>query len=168
MNTHAAKTVRWSVMWLGKNGFIVEKDFENDIMSAVATYHKLQEAGKKWVTLRSKNVGFAPPAYITEHEEESWVIVKRGRKRYKRKVVTVMNLMRENNLQGLFWCPYCHVLRKFTRAEDEQNLMCPVCEVTTRDFHVRNHNPNAIVVSESNRRVRSQNGKPVRKRRGRS
>lgn len=163
MNTHAAKTVRWSVMWLGKNGFIVEKDFDNDLSSALAAYVKLKDARKKWVTLRTKNVGFAPPARLTAHEEETWEIVRRRGKRFKRKVVVVTNKLIELNARGYFWCAYCHEVRMFVRAEDEVNMMCPVCETTTRDFHIRYHNPKAVTIGMRRNTIRSNNGATARR-----
>ena len=165
MNLDSARHVKWSVMWLGKNGYIVEKDFGIDLTGAIEAYMTLKVAKKKWVTLRSKNVGFPPPPRIAEREDITWKIVRRKGKRYRMKVVEIVNAMHEHNIQGDWWCPYCRELRKFVRAEDEVNLMCPVCEVTTRDFHVRNYNPNAIVVSQVNQRRRAPRAKakPVRR-----
>src|SRR5213082_95133 len=99
-------------MWLGKRG-IVEKKFDTDFGGALEAYVTLRRSGKKLVTLRSCNVGFPPPDHITHHEIVSWEIVRRKGKRFKKQVVTEVDLMMEYNEKGTWWCPYCITLRPF-------------------------------------------------------
>ena len=143
MNTmHHSMTgshARWAVLWIGKKGWVV-KDFENDIYSAMELYMKVGNAGKKGATLLCRNVGF-PPA-----------------RKYAGK-------MEAYNRAGITWCPYCRQLRKFKKTNGfyvddiyypQVNMQCPVCGITTENYHVKRHNPaygghtsNAV---ESNRR----------------
>jgi hypothetical protein len=120
-------------MWLGKKGFMVEKKFDTDFKSALAAYVTLKEANKRYVTLRSLNAGFSPPDRIARR-------------------------MRQYNDKGIYWCPYCIQLREFREIPIEGIVECPVCEVTSRDFHVRKHNPKAelMIYRQVPRRTRGK------------
>lgn len=167
INNHSIVNARWEVIWLGKRG-LVRKEFEHDFSDALRTYALLKSNGKKLVTLRCMNVGFPPPSHITHHEEVSWQIVTRRGKRLRRKTVTVVNLMGQHNEKGVWWCPYCIQLRPFKLKQDwtgRKHMVCPVCGINERNFHVRQHNPKAIVVEYSRRRRGSRRRAPVRRTR---
>lgn len=140
---------RWEVRWRGKNGNIVAKPFDDDFGKAIETYAKLQAAGKQLVTLRSCNVGFAPPDRITHHERTTYKAVMRGGKKYKKKVTEIIDLMPALNRKGVWWCPYCIQLRRFDqdRAYRAEVVMkCPVCEITNYNWHVKRWNPVAKTI----------------------
>lgn len=159
---------RWEVLWLGKRG-ITRKAFEHDFSEALRTYVLLKSNGKKLVTLRCCNVGFPPPSTITASPVTTWRVVTRGGRRYKKKEITYVDRMPELNREGILWCPYCIALRPYKIVKEYRQVLmvCPVCRITSRDFHVRRHNPQASVI-EYRRvrapRARSRNGRQVRRR----
>jgi hypothetical protein len=139
---------RWEVIWrppASSNGY-AHKRFDEDFGAALKLYSKLEQAGRKGVTLRCCNIGFPPPVSITEHEQVSYKIVKRGGKRYRRKVITYEDLMPDYNARGIYWCPYCIKLRRFEADTLKRSVHCPVCSVSTKDFYVRLHNPKATTI----------------------
>ena len=158
---------RWSVMWLGKRG-IVEKKFDTDFAGALEAYVTLKKAGKKLVTLRSCNVGWRPPDHIIHHEVVSYKVVRRHGKRYKQKIVDEVDLMNDYNTRGIWWCPYCIKLRPFKKVRNvltgQEQMRCPVCTISERDWHVRRWNPQAKVL-EYRRRTRGRKSRAVRARR---
>lgn len=155
--------VKWSVIWR-KKGKWVRKRFGNDLGEAIALYEAKHD---QHPTIHSDNVGFPPPDRITHHERVKWEIVVKKGKRYKKKVVTVHNLMREYNDKGVWWCPYCIKLRpfKFIKTERGPEMYCPVCQISNYDFHVRKHNPKAAIIEQAKIQRRTTNGKPRRRRR---
>ena len=149
---------RWEVRWLGKKG-LVRKRFDDDFGAALKFYCLLREGGKKVVTLRSCNVGFPPPKRITEHEVQTWEVVTRRGKKYKRRVTTTVDLMEEYNLRGIWWCPYCIKLRKFKQIKDEFGrplTLCPVCDISNWDWYVKRYNPQAKIIEYRKRRTRGR------------
>jgi rubrerythrin len=154
------------VIWLGKKG-LVRKEFEEDFGDALRTYHLLKSNGRKLVTLRCMNVGFPPPESVTAEEVVTWKAVTRKGKRYKVKDIATVNRMPALNDEGIWWCPYCIQLRPFKLTKDwtgQPHMVCPVCKVNERNFHVRQHNPKAIIVEYSRRRRRRNRGRSVRRR----
>jgi rubrerythrin len=146
---------------------MVRKEFEHDFSEALKFYTLLKSNGRRLVTLRCTNVGFPPPSTITDHEVVSYSVVTRKGKRYKRKEVTYVNLMIKYNDEGTWWCPYCIQLRPFKLVKDwtgQPHMVCPICKVNERNFHVRQHNPKAIIVEYSRRRRRRSSRARVRKR----
>jgi hypothetical protein len=144
-------------MWKGKKGYIVEKKFDNDFAGALDAYTTLKAAGKKWVTLRCCNVGFAPPRNITHAPVATYKIVTRGGKKYKKKVITETDLMPEYNAKDVWWCPFCIKLRRFYRDTDEPYrvvMRCPVCEISNYDWHVKRWNPQAKTIEFRRARVK--------------
>jgi hypothetical protein len=135
---------RWEVRWV-KDKRIARKGFGTDFGAALERYETLKRRGMKLVVLRCTNVGFPPPSRLTAHEIESWKIVRRNGKRYKKKVVTVVNLLEELNAEGKFWCPYCIKVLPFrlTRFGKRVAMVCPVCDVDTGNFWTKYHNPKA-------------------------
>jgi hypothetical protein len=139
----------WEVRWIGtKKKVIVHKVFDEDFGGALALYTKLKKAQRAGVTLRCMNVGFAPPDRITHHEVERWEVVQRRGKRYKRKVVDIVDMMRDYNARGIWWCPYCIQLRLFRDRSTPGQLLfeCPVCEISNYNWHVKRWNPMAKTV----------------------
>jgi hypothetical protein len=143
--TVAIARTKWSVLWL-KKGEVIWTDFGEDFSKAIDIYTKAVKANKKAATLRCNNVGFPPPAKITE--AVAYKIVKRKGKRYKKK--TVVNRMKELNAKGWIWCPYCVRMRQFIKTDgfefegiwvDRPAFECPMCEISSADSNVRKYNP---------------------------
>lgn len=158
---------KWEVIWLGKQG-MVRKGFEHDFSDALRTYDLLRSSGRKLVTLRCKNVGFPPPSSITQHEVITWRVVTRSGKRRKAKTLTYVNRMSELNDVGKWWCPYCIKLLPFKLTKDwtgRKHMVCPLCGVNEKNFHVRQHNPKAIIVEYSRRTRRARSARPRRRTR---
>jgi hypothetical protein len=127
---------RWEVIWLGKRR-LVRKEYGQDFSEALRTYYLLKSHGKKVVTLRCQNVGFPTPKSV----------------RY----------MQAANLKGIYWCSYCIQLRRFKTDEFKRFMYCPVCEATTRDFHIRQANPKAVSIGYGRSR-RGRRSRRVRRR----
>lgn len=134
---NAPERANWEVLWV-KNGKIQRKDCAHDLVEALRIYEMVKNAGRKNVTLRCKNFGFAPPTKLQPHE----VVVKK--KRYLK--VPLKKL----NAEGIWWCPYCMKLRRFKRSNNfgiagvvvrEVRHVCPMCGISHRDHHVRKWNP---------------------------
>lgn len=184
MTAHSLTYANWSVMWVAK-GRIIEKKCGTDLQEALRIYGLATKGEKRALTLRCCNIGHSPPKKITRHPEHyvETVKVRRGKhkgERVKVKRVRYVNLMERYNNEGIFWCPYCMKLRRFntvtklkidgiewTPSRKEVLLQCPMCQITTKDFHVRQHNPKAIVLSY-HRRVRVSRKKEKNGRRKRS
>jgi len=160
---NAPERARWQVLWV-KDGKVHKKDFEHDLMAAVELREKLVQGDRKNVTLRCCNMGFPPPEkYLPKQVKmkrkfDPPKIVTRGGKRYKQRfeIVTVTkDPMKDLNLRGVWWCPYCQKFRRFikqngmyvgkTRVADVAQA-CPICRITHRDHNVRKWNPLAIQV----------------------
>jgi glutaredoxin len=155
-------------LWIGANGKRQRKDFGPDLMSAVDAYSLLKAHKRKDVTLRCKNMTFAPPDKYADREE---VIVFRNGKRFKGKKITEPRRYRVRmfalNRRGIWWCPYCQRMRRFVKREgDYPALACPVCGATHRlvsRFNpmaeyvtVRVQDPNRASTQRSQRRRRSR------------
>ena len=41
---------------------------------------------------------------------------------------------------GTYYCPYCGDERRYYLTEDRETGICPICHISTRDFHVRQAN----------------------------
>lgn len=158
---------RWEVRWVGKKKTIVHKVFDEDFGGALELYTKLKEARRAGVTLRCMNVGFAPPRRITHHEVERWELVRKRGKRYKRKVIDVVDMMKDYNARGIWWCPYCITLRRFKDRSTQGQLLfeCPVCEISNYNWHVKRWNPMAKTVEFRAQRRSSARNRPKRVRR---
>jgi hypothetical protein len=94
-------------------------------------------------------------------------VVTRKGKKFKKKVITVVNFMDEYNQKGIWWCPYCIKLRRFEFTETERGpeMFCPVCGCGNYLFEVRRHNPHAAIIEMHKRQRRTQSVKPRRRRR---
>jgi hypothetical protein len=164
-----ADHMKWSVMWLVvKDGdySIIDKDMDNDLSEAIRLYTKAKAAGKKFATLRCRNVGFAPAErfrpYVARVRDKRWIRGKRQKGVTKYKFVTKVPMLKLNR-KGIFWCPYCREMRKFQDQSafffegiivDAPGIYCPICGVSHRDWHVRKWNPIAkrMWVDETNTR----------------
>lgn len=167
-----ADYTRWRVSWIvRKKGklVVVEKEFGDDLTSALRLYMKAKNAEKPFATLICKNVGWPPPVALRPYDR--WEVVKRDGKKYKRKVHEVPLDIR--NGEGVFWCPYCRELRTFRRYAEFRGskhvvLKCPICGISHRDHHVRKWNPLAARMPDHiERQTRRSNGRQrTRRRRG--
>lgn len=149
---------KWSVYWYSKKrGKFVRKRFHEDVGGAIKFY--TENLDRTGITLHADNHGYPPPLRITEHERETWEIVRRKGKKFKKKVITVVNLMEEYNRKGIWWCPYCIKLRRFEEVETERGveLCCPVCWVS--HFMVRNYNPLASQIEFHTKPQRTSSAK---------
>jgi hypothetical protein len=167
--------VRWQVFWVAKKGkkkYIVEKEFGNDLTGAIALYTKAKAAGKPFVTLRSKNVAFPPPAKYQPHLE--WEVqkkkVKRNGKYYirKKRVQVEVTPMVIVNHRGVVWCPYCREFRHFLKQDAFrfEGILVPkpgyycLCGISSENGMIRRYNPDPPRVVT---RTRRSNG-PTRRR----
>jgi hypothetical protein len=149
-------------MWK-KDGKWYQKATGDDFGAAQELMTKLQQTTRTNVSIRSMNVGFPPPARITEYEEIDYVVrLVKGVKK-KVKVVTVINLLEQYNDEGHYWCSYCIKVRKFQRTllGQREAMVCPACGITTRDGNIRRYNPKATNIDA---RTRRPNGRRVRRR----
>lgn len=156
-----SSNTRWSVIWWSKKGKrFIEKKFGNDLPSAMKLHAQVVQLGAPMATLRSCNVGFAPPDHLRPHTKTMYRKVKRGRKIKRVPVEVSITPMREYNLKGAWWCPYCIKLRKFEQQDGamfydghgEQyvpgpGMYCPVCQISHTDHHVRKWNPQAQTIA---------------------
>lgn len=162
-NQHWTRYQNWSVFWYSaKRGKYVRKRFGEDIGAAIKFFGENQQ--RKGITLHPDNHGYPPPKRITEHERTTWSVVTRKGKKYKKKVVTVVNLMNEYNRKGIWWCSYCVKLRRFELIQTEHGpeMYCPVCKVSHR--LVKQHNPQASAIEMHKAQRRTTNGKRRRRR----
>jgi rubrerythrin len=167
VNQHMIDHINWSVFWYSKKKKRwVRKRFKDDLTGALKffTTHVTTHTG---ITLHSDNKGFPPPRRITEHERETWVVVKRKGKRYKKRTTEIVNLMDEYNAKGIWWCPGCVQLRKFIFVETDKGptMYCPVCGHNNWMFHVRRHNPKASVIEQGKRQRRTRGNRRSRRSR---
>ena len=155
-----AQRARWAVMWVyvSKRGSrkLFRKDFRDDYASAEELYLRARQANKPYATLACVNMGFPPPEPLRPR-----LVRKRGRiaGTNKKKIVTVMfDPLREKNLTGELWCPYCRQLRTFIMKKNvqidnirfrEPRYVCPICKISHRDFNVRHWNPTAAIHMDS-------------------
>lgn len=146
--------IHWEVRWVTlKNGdyAIHVKDCAHDLTMAVSIYSRVKQAKRRFVTLRSCNVGFAPPAKYQPY----WVTKKKKERTSRNKVITVPHHVRKLpmkplNNKGIYWCPYCREMRRFQTQKGfvidgivvpEKGMFCPICGVRETDYHVRKWNP---------------------------
>ena len=146
VNQHMYDYAKWSVFWRNKKGKFVRKRFYEDLQGALRFMR--DNPDRPVLTLHSDNLGFPPPRRITHFEEHGWTVVKRKGKRYKKRVVTIVNRMHDYNQKGIWWCPYCIQLRRFEFAETERGpeMFCPVCGCGNYLFEVRRYNPHAAII----------------------
>lgn len=153
-----AQRSRWEVLWI-KKGRVVGKDCGADFAEALRIYGLALQAGKKGATLRCKNMSFAPPEKYADHET---IVVTRGGKRYKKTVViypyVYHHRMTEMNLKGIWWCPYCVKMRRFTKKDRITGpvMECPMCKASNQLGTVKMYNPHAS--RDLGRRTRSDKG----------
>lgn len=166
--------VKWEVIWVVKKEGklrIVDKQFGNDLTSAINLWVKAKAAGKHMATLRCKNVAFPPPEKYQPYLE--WEVQKvNGRKKRVQVQVTPMVIV---NHRELVWCPYCREFRKF-RLQDgyrhegryvpQPGYYC-ICGINSENPMVRTYNPNPPRVIQ---RIRRSNGpkRSTRTSKGRS
>lgn len=144
-NQHMIDNIRWSVFVIVRRRR-KRKKFGRDFQLALRFYGECREKGYT-ACLHSDNAAFPPPARLTEVAVESWEIVRRKGKRYKKRITKIINRMNDLNAEGKFWCPYCIQLRRFETDPETQGLIsCQMCGITSRDHHVRAHNPKAVIV----------------------
>jgi hypothetical protein len=163
-NKHWTRYQNWSVFWFSKKkGKYVRKRFHEDLGAALKFFGENQH--RPGITLHPDNHGYPPPKRITEHERVTWEVVRRKGKKYKKKVVTIVNLMNDYNAKGIWWCSYCVKLRRFKSVETERGpeMYCPVCGCSHRI--VKEHNPKALVIEMHKAQRRTPNAKPRRRRR---
>lgn len=162
-NQYWVDHLNWSVYWR-KKGKWVRKRFRDDFPGALKFFLTKLEMTP---TLHSDNRGWPPPKRITAYERVSWKVVSRGGKKYKKRVVTVVNLMREYNDKGVWWCPYCVKLRPFKLMQTDRgpSMYCPVCTIDNYDFHVRKHNPKAAIIEQA--KIQRRTSAKSRRRRSR-
>lgn len=171
---------RWAVLWLvkkpGRKPYLIEKEFGSDLVEALRIRDLALAAGKKFVTLRSMNVGFPPPERLRPHYETQvtgYKVVKRKGKKYKKKVTAEVWVipMGDLNAEGKWWCPYCMKLRRFELRDgygvDDPAYHCQICNISSRDWHVRKWNPaaNRFYTHPPRKRAgRAGNGRKRRRR----
>jgi hypothetical protein len=170
--------VKWEVFWVAvkkKRKVLIVKDFGNDLTGAIDLYTKAKKAGKPFVTLRSKNVAFPPPAkYQPRLEWETYKVKVRGRTKpvKKRRQVEVIPMVIVNH-RGVVWCPYCREFRHFQKQDGfrlrDSEEMRPhrvreegiyvqavgyycICGINTENGMVRKYNPNPPRVVQQTRR----------------
>lgn len=160
---HGQARSRWSVYYYRK-GKWRRKRFKEDFTAALKFYTENVET--TGLTLHCDNVAFPPPDRIRFHERESWEIVTRKGKKYKKRKVTVVNLMEDYNRKGIWWCGYCIKLRRFKEIQTDRGteMCCPVCWVS--NYMVRDHNPFATVIEYHKTQRRTPGARKKRKRRG--
>lgn len=165
MNNAARWEVRW---WNHKKRTMVRKTYDTDFALALERYHDLRSKGYTLVTLRCANVGFSPPARLIADEVETWEVVTRKGKRFKKKVITVVDHMEELNLEGKYWCPYCIKVLPFRQIDHygETLMVCPLCDISSRDWHVKRWNPGAKTIEFRAQRVRTRVGDSTRQSKG--
>ncbi len=170
----APQRARWAVMWVAVNGRrrVIRKDFKDDLASATELYLKAHDAGKPYATLACVNMGFPPPMELRPH-----TVWKRGRNKRTRKIETVKVLvrpLRELNMEGKLWCPYCRQIRKFVLRKrfeldgivvDDPRYICPICKISNRDHHVRYWNPTADIHMSSALAALTRRPRTTRRRR---
>lgn len=177
--TDSAARAKWQVTWVAK-GNRFEEDFLDDLNGALALRDKLVAAGRKDVTLRSKNVAWPPPEEYRPHVVTKKIlkgtrIVRRKGKRYRKKIYKEVDVevhkMKQANAIGWWWCPYCVKFRKFDKCDGfehdgiwvpQPGMYCPACGISHFDFAVRRHNPQANLLTY--RRARQSKTKTRRKR----
>lgn len=162
-NRHWTRYQNWSVFWYSKNKKKwLRKRFREDVAAAIKFFGENQH--RPGITLHPDNHGYPPPRRFTEHERVKWKVVRIKGKKYKKKVVTIVNLMDEYNAKGIWWCSYCIKLRRFETIQTEYGpeMFCPVCGVSHR--LVRQHNPKALEVEMHKAQRRTQSAKRRRRR----
>lgn len=152
---------RWSVMWYStKKKRVFEVEYDHDLNGAIELYMKVKAQGKKMATLCSPNVAFPPPEKYLPHTKTVVTkkkITRNGKTRTK-KIRTEVEVvpMREVNLKGITWCPYCREFRKFRKQDGftldgrfvaTPGLHCPMCGNSHRNHHVRKYNPSMELLS---------------------
>lgn len=158
IGANAPDRANWEVLWI-KDGRIQRKDCGHDLVEALRIRDLALEGGRKAVTLRCKNFGFAPPVELQPRVVTVKVpldppkIIRRNGKRYKktheRKDMLKIPL-KQKNVEGIWWCPYCMKLRRFKKTNSfkvdgitvrDVRHVCPMCGISHRDHNVRRWNP---------------------------
>jgi hypothetical protein len=161
-NNFWIKNLSWSVFWYSKKkDKWVRKRFKDDFNAALKFYSTHSYPG---ITLHVDNHSFSPPVRITEHSEVQWEIIRRNGKRYKKKVIRLVNLMDDYNRKGIWWCGYCIQLRRFILIESDKGpeMYCPVCTASHRIN--RQYNPQAQLIEMHKQQRRTSNGRTRRRR----
>lgn len=158
VGANAPERANWEVLWI-RDGKIQRKDCGHDLFEAIRVRDLVKEAGRKGVTLRCKNFGFAPPAKLQPHEVTVKVpltnpkIVKRNGKRYRKthELKRMLKIpLKQKNAEGIWWCCYCMQLRRFKKSTSfvidgitvrETRHVCPMCGISHRDIYIRRWNP---------------------------
>lgn len=162
-NDFWVQQLRWSVFWYSrKKKKYVRKRFGDDFYAALKFYELRRETNYN-ATLHVDNHSFPPPSRITAYERVDWKVVVRNGRRYKKKVVTTVNLMNEYNTKGIWWCGYCIQLRRFVQIDTDKGpeMYCPVCIASHRIN--KRYNPKAITL-EMHKAQRRTNGDKRRRR----
>ena len=145
--SNAPDRARWEVLWV-KDRKVHRKNCGTALSEAMRVYQLVVEAGRPGATLRCCNMGFPPPAELQPRRV-------RGKRNGKIVEGTVVPL-KAKNLEGVFWCPYCMKLRRFTTKKDhivegiairDEIHCCPMCKISTRDHNVRKYNPLAAKIT---------------------
>lgn len=138
---NASERARWEVLWI-KDGRVIRKSFETDLMGATELYLKVKVAGRPGATLRCCNMAFPPPQELQRR-------LVRGKKK-GRVVQGYVTPMKAKNAEGIYWCPYCMKLRRFVKRKQfevegvtvrDTWFGCPMCGCTHRDSAARKWNP---------------------------
>lgn len=174
----APQRARWAVMFISTKGGkrrVIRKNFGDDFASARDLYDKARDAGKPYATLACVNMGFPPPLELRPR-----MVNKRGRSKRTRKIITIqveVNPIKELNLQGKLWCPYCITVRPFVLRKHvllhgikvkDPRYVCPICGISSNDHHVRVFNPTASIHMTSSLSSRTRTPKTPTRRRRRS
>lgn len=159
------------MLWIAK-GKVVRKDFGSDLSEALRIYVLACKAEKSGATLRCKNMGFPPPEEY-QREWTGWAVGSKGQR-----VEQYSEPLRDLNIQGIWWCPYCMKLRRFTKVKSFKvdgirvpipGMVCPMCRVSHRDSNVMKWNPLARQITDAgndpNPRRARRNRRVARERR---
>lgn len=143
----------WKVGWVHK-GKVHLKWIGTDFQEALRIRDLAVQKGRKSVTLICANFGFEPPPELKPQMKKfikKERIKRKGKTRIRKFVVEREIIpMRQKNLEGIWWCPYCVKLRKFVFKESfvhegqrvkDPGYYCPMCGISHRDGTVRKWNP---------------------------
>jgi len=150
-SNRANAPARWSVFYR-RNGKQKRRKFGTEFDEALKFYTTVPNA-----TLHCDNVSFYPPERLTHHEHTTWTVATVKGKRYKRRVTKTVNLLREYNHKGIWWCCYCVKLRRFKEITTERGveMCCPVCWVSSYEGATRHANPMATIIEQHRTRRRT-------------
>lgn len=137
----------WEVRWVHDRKIILV-NYKDDFAEALRIYTKAIASGRRDVTLRSRNVGFAPPQRLRPYTKSP---------SRREPEPPLIDPLEHYNHRGWWWCPYCIHLRKFGKRNGfymgriwvpEPGYCCPMCGISHRDNAVKTWNPLARRLQE--------------------